>query len=545
MRDNNTFKIPAAVLTAFFAFHGVAHGEEDGLPGATAASSILDVAVSERTPDFTSTGITGSNSTSPIVPQLPAEIAPPASDEPTVGVADRLPFVLDDLMAHKERLQALGAGNWRGAREAVRSLYVARQFAPIWIDAQHLNAAGHSLLKQLRRAPEDGLSLAGLSLPKDDVSVTTAERAAEVEVSLSLAAVVYALEATGARLSPSLISPFLTPSFEIADPLQALVEVAVATDPGLRLHEFNPQHPGYQKLRKKLADLTAAKSGAVAEASIFDIARTQTDTRQPGRAKIGRFVAPIATVPASFDLVSAQQLRARIEANMEMWRWEPRNLGSKRIEVNIPEYTLRLYRGDVAEDTIRVIVGKPDTPTPVFSNAVKYLLVNPIWRVPESIVRKEMLPKAGGNPYYLEQHGFTVKRIGGQVFVEQPPGEGNALGHLLFMFPNEHSVYLHDTPSHGLFATVRRAYSHGCIRVEAPLRLASEVMGGDAQGWSEAKIERLFGSSERWMFLPATLPIYIEYFTASIDEDGALAQHDDVYGLTAKVVAGLSRLGSD
>ncbi len=489
--------------------------------------------------------MTASTTGALIYPPLPPEVAAPLSSNSQASIADRLPFALDDLIGRKEKLLALGAGDWRGAREAVRALYVARQFVPIWIDGGRLNLAGHSLLNRLMRAAEDGLSLRGLNLPTDDVSVSSPDRAAQLEVSLSLAAVTYALEATGARIAPSSISPLVTPTFEVADPLKALIEVAIAIDPGQRLHEFNPQHPAYQRLQEKLTDLLVTKPGIVAETATLENAKTQIDARQPSRRRIIRLAGTAPIIPAAFYSDLAGQQRAKIEANMEMWRWEPRELGLTRLEINVPEYALRLYRGDIAEDTMRVIVGKPDTPTPIFSNTVKYLLVNPIWRVPESIVRKEMLPKAAGDPSYLEQHGFTVKRVGGQIFVEQPPGEGNALGRLLFMFPNEHAVYLHDTPSHGLFSTVRRAYSHGCIRVEAPLRLASEVMGGEGQGWSEGKVESLFGPTERWVFLPKTLPIHIEYFTVSADEDGTLEERDDIYGLTAKVAASLSHLSQD
>ena len=169
-----------------------------------------------------------------------------------------------------------------------------------------------------------------------------------------------------------------------------------------------------------------------------------------------------------------------IVANMEMWRWEPRDMGVERIEINIPDYTLRMMDGDDLVHQARVIVGKPDTPTPIFSNAMKYILVNPIWRVPDSIVRKEFAPHLARGPDYLVDHGYKVAEIGGHMFVSQPPGEGNALGHILFMFPNEHSVYLHDTPSRGLFGTARRAYSHGCVRLDQPMQLAELVMGGAA-----------------------------------------------------------------
>ena len=110
--------------------------------------------------------------------------------------------------------------------------------------------------------------------------------------------------------------------------------------------------------------------------------------------------------------------------------------------------------GDDLVHQARVIVGKPDTPTPIFSNEVRYILVNPIWRVPDSIIKKEMAPKLAQDPDYLTRRGFQVSRVGDRLVVRQPPGEGNALGHILFMFPNEHAVYLHDTPARGLFAGV-------------------------------------------------------------------------------------------
>ena len=523
-------------MCAILSAHGPARADDGGIPGSAASSSILTVAPSRPDVDYAPTGATTAGSVAPIEPQLPPEV--PGLDTAKPDLSDRLPFAIDALMA-RGRPAALGAGDWRGAREAIRSLYVARGFLPIWIEGSKLNASGRSLLAQLRRADEDALVLKGLTLPADSFAAASADSAAEAELALSTAAVVYALEASGARVSPASISPLVTPNVPIADPHEALIELAIAVNPGERLRAFNPQHPGYRRLREKLADLLAGKPKAVAEAAM--------SARSDARPRAGRFVAAAmkATTPAAFEPQVNDELRAHIEANMEMWRWEPRDLGVRRIEINIPEYTLRLYNQDRVEDEMRVIVGKPDTPTPVFSNNVKYLLINPIWRVPQSIVRKEMLPKAGGDLSYLEQHGFNVKVVGGQVFVEQPPGEANALGHLLFMFPNQHSVYLHDTPSHGLFATLRRAYSHGCVRVEAPLRLGSEVMGGERAGWPETKIEGLFGANERWVFLPSPLPIHIEYFTAFVEDDDALAERPDIYGLTAKLASTLSRYSQD
>ena len=117
-----------------------------------------------------------------------------------------------------------------------------------------------------------------------------------------------------------------------------------------------------------------------------------------------------------------------------------------------------------------------------------------------------MLPKLAGDPNYLARHGYKVSYVGDRLVVNQPPGEANALGRMLFMFPNEHSVYLHDTPTRGLFATSRRAYSHGCVRVEEPLRLAEMLMGGAARGWTAGRFQALLGTNEKAVFLPHPLP---------------------------------------
>ena len=302
-------------------------------------------------------------------------------------------------------------------------------------------------------------------------------------------------------------------------------------------------------MRVKLSQLTAPRPAPHANAAAVALigARSFAEVAAPARPR-KNVVAADAISDALTVAVNADaeaQRRAAILANMEMWRWEPRDMGRDRIEINVPDYTLHLYQNDAETERSRVIVGKPQTPTPIFSNAVKYLLVNPIWRIPDSILRKELMPHFAADPGYFSRLGYTVKYVGGQLFVEQPPGEDNALGRILFMFPNEHAVYLHDTPAKGLFAAARRAFSHGCVRVEQPMRLAVEVMGGAAHGWTTEKVESLFGPNERAVYTPTPVPIHIEYFTEFVDEDGVLREREDVYGLTARVAATLSRLSQD
>ena len=488
-----------------------------------------------------------------------------------------MPGALEALLARAGGPNPLGAGDSRAALTAVQSFYSARAFAPVFVDATGLSPAGRSALARLKRAGEDGLDLSAFALPDEKLASLQAARLADAEATLSAAVVAYAMQASGVRIIPSSISPLITAHPTILDPLKALSEVAAAPDSGEALAAFNPPQKGYRDLRDQLARLSAAAPVAERPAGGPTLKIGMADPRVPLiRARFGLgsmadaksagvYDARVASAVAAFQKTrglagggllteaTSEALfgdpdaarAASIRANMEMWRWEPRDMGRERIEINVPDFSLHVMDGDEETHGARVIVGKPDTPTPIFSNEVKYILVNPAWRVPQSIIRKEMMPKLANDPDYLTKHGFKVTEVGGHIEVEQPPGEGNALGHILFMFPNEHSVYLHDTPSRSLFATSRRAYSHGCVRVEQPMRLAELLMGGAARGWSEGRIQSMIGSNERAIFLPKPLPIHIEYFTDFVDENGALRERDDVYGLTGRVAATLSRLRQD
>ncbi len=215
-------------------------------------------------------------------------------------------------------------------------------------------------------------------------------------------------------------------------------------------------------------------------------------------------------------------------------------MGELRIEINVADFSVSVLDGDTLLRRARAIVGKPETPTPIFSNVMRYVLINPSWQVPDSIVRKEMLPRLASDPDYPTRHGYEMKSVGGRITVRQPPGDDNALGRIAFMFPNDHSVYLHDTPSRGLFAAETRAFSHGCVRVDEALLLAELVLGGAANGWSAQRIGAAIGGPERTVFLPRPLPVHIEYFTEFVNESGQLTEKPDVYGLTRKVAFTLS-----
>ncbi len=444
----------------------------------------------------------------------------------------------------------LGAGDWRAARAAIGAFYAARGFEPVWVDRNGLTSAGRSALVQLRRAVDDGLNIPPLSLPKPAAAGLKPDELAEAEMAITAAVVAYAEQASGSRIAPQRISPLISATPNVADPGAALAETATAADPGARLAEFNPPQKGYRDLREELTRLMESPPTSRRRAAL-DLGAGLPDTpliegesiladdpdfdalhsKKGSRRRRG--------YTASANLASRAFLRRRraaILANMEMWRWEPRDMGARRIEVNIPDFSVEVFEGDTLIHSARVVVGKPQTPTPIFSNVMRYVLINPAWLVPDSIVKKEILPRLS----HFEHLGYEVKTIGGRVTVRQPPGDDNALGRLAFMFPNDHSVYLHDTPARELFSEDMRALSHGCVRVEDPLRLAELVLG-----WPESRVDAAIGGPERTVFLPHPLPIHIEYFTDFVDEDGNLQERPDVYGLTQKVAGTLSMRSQD
>ena len=515
-------------------------------------------------------------------PAFDIPLPPDDRDAPPPAAAPDLPKAVEAALAalvtRDFKTSPVGAGDWRAAREAIRAFYAARDFAPVWVTQKGLTPAADSALSRLAQADADGLDLSAFALPKGPLVDASPERLAEAEAVISAAVVAYAMQASGARLVPMRISPLISARPSVADPGRALSAVAAAVDPGAALEDFNPKQKGYLDLRDQLTRLRAnppaapppIPAGASLGIGMVDprvaLVRARLGLGSNADAKDplvydARLASAVATfqsanglagngvlTPATVEALSSDPLarrQAMILANMEMWRWEPRAMGDERIEINIPDYSLKVMNGEDLVHQARVIVGKPGTPTPIFSNEVRYLLVNPIWRVPDSIVKKELAPGLAQDPTYLARLGYEVSQAGGQLVVRQPPGEGNALGRIAFMFPNEHGVYLHDTPARWLFAAPRRAFSHGCVRVELRMRLAELVMGGASAGWSQARLQSLWGASERTVFLPRAIPIHLEYFTEFVDESGALQNREDIYGIARRVAGTFARISQD
>jgi L,D-transpeptidase YcbB len=458
-------------------------------------------------------------------PDIPRVLYDPTATAPLSPVQSAIQAAMRQLVTHDDKRNPLGNGDWRAARTAIAAFYARRAYAPVWISEDGLTDAGRAALSQLERARDDGLNLSAFVLPRDLGSGPDSDAIAEAEATMASAVVAYAEQATGSRVPPSHVSPLIFAAPNVVDPGVALVETAMAADPARRLADFNPPQRGYRELRQELQRLDAPGAAK----------------RRPRgfSADLNAHIYP-ASISATSAGATARE-RAAILANMEMWRWEPRDMGERRIEVNLADFSVAVLEGDRVIHQARVVVGKPETPTPIFSDVMRYVLINPSWQVPDSIIKKEMASKLGA----LSRRGYEVKTIGGRLTVRQLPGDDNALGRFAFMFPNDHAIYLHDTPSKALFDEETRAFSHGCIRVEDPQSLAVLVLGGEATGWTDERIEAAVGGKERTVFLPRPLPIHIVYFTDFFDEFGELKERPDIYGLSRRVEGILARLGQD
>ncbi|HUZ66674.1 MAG TPA: L,D-transpeptidase family protein, partial [Beijerinckiaceae bacterium] len=465
----------------------------------------------------------------PLTPATaPAEASVPPPPPPLQAALDE--FVHADLARGRTAIAL------RKTREAIASFYAGRQYAPLWFENASWTPAARAVAARLKSAAEDGLDPARLHIPA--LASGDAAPSLAAELALSAAVVAYGEDASAGAVDPRAISRMIAEPRRRFSPAEILARVVSAPDPAKALEDLNPPQAGYRALRTKLAQLREARSVALA-ARVASVRTPPTGLRD-GRASIIRarfgLVAPGAAsgeedagavaaitgfqrlvglapsgrlTPRTLELLSGRRaatLENDIIVNMEFWRWQPRHMGTNRIEVNIPDYSLTLYRGDEVVHSARVIVGKPATPTPVFSDEIRYVVVNPSWHVPQSIIKKEMLPKALADPYYFQKMGLVVTQKGDQLAVRQPPGPHNALGQIKFVFPNDYAVYLHDTPDRYLFRDARRAFSHGCVRMQDPFALAGLVLGRE-RGMSEARLKSMIGDQTHTLRLPQPLPI--------------------------------------
>ncbi|HRH59501.1 MAG TPA: L,D-transpeptidase family protein [Chitinophagaceae bacterium] len=237
----------------------------------------------------------------------------------------------------------------------------------------------------------------------------------------------------------------------------------------------------------------------------------------------------------AINVTPAQRLQ-QILVNLERLRWMPQHFDSNYIFVNIPEYKMYVYEDAELKFPMNVIVGKTATGTTIFSGKLKYIVFSPSWKVPVSIIKNEILPGIKKNPNYLEKH--HMEKTGGSdsmPVIVQKPGAFNSLGHIKFLFPNSYDIYFHDTPERSLFTASTRNFSHGCIRLGEPKKLASFLLKNDTS-WTSKKIDSCMHlEKEMYVTLKKTTPVYIGYFTSWVDSSGILNFRPDIYGHDKKL----------
>jgi len=433
-------------------------------------------------------------------PSLPATASDQASPpDPLASLDPRdraIAGKIGDLLATK--LDVFFASKKEAA--AVTAFYQDRKLAPLWLEKGAMNTRAASVIARMNGAAADGLEAGDYKSP--NFTRPGPEAVAEDELKLTAAVVAFARHLQAgrfpyARMSRNIELPQATP-----EPADILGRVADAQDPARVLDSFSPPHEPYRKLKAMLAAL---------------------------RAKPGSGKGEIETVIA----------------NMERWRWYPRDLGNTHVLVNQPDFTLKVMHNGAQVWTTRIVIGKPTMPTPLLSEAMRSVTINPTWHVPASIVHNEYLPALAQDPTVLERMGLRVTYVSSHdVQITQPPGDGNALGRVRFNFPNRFSVYQHDTPNKDLFGHAFRAYSHGCMRVQNPAKYAEVLLNiaRPNEHWTEQRIKSLFGNVERdFSLAPAQVQVHLTYQTAFVDDAGKLQIRPDVYGLDGRTLSAIKK----
>jgi murein L,D-transpeptidase YcbB/YkuD len=555
------------------------------------AASVPDAAKTKPSDIVTAPAVeTRKNDTATTTTAPAAATATPAAEsvtEPTKAASSVPPA--DQPVADKLR-EMLGAKSLRyfdrkAERAAVEKFYATREFAPVWTQSGSLNASGKGVIARLRDAGSEGLNAADYPVP-DFAAATTPDSLAEAELKLTASILDYARHAQSGRMHWSQVSADIQYPEHPTDPAEVLANVTTAKDASAALDGYNPPQKLYRELKAKLAELRGQGEGKVVPiwegpALKFTPARKQLpavameDARVPLlRAKLGitenaddhhydaRVAEAVRKFQESADLKATGVLDDRtvkalnspkrdrqidtVIVNMERWRWLPRNLGAPSVGnayviLNIPDYTLKVMQNGAPVWSTKVVTGKPGIhATPLLTETMKFITVNPTWNVPPSIIYNEYLPALQQDPTVLDRMGLRLERArDGSIHISQPPGEANALGRIRFNFPNKFLVYQHDTPDKHLFAREERPFSHGCMRVQNPDQYAATLLNITMpnEHYTPEKIRSMYGHSEIDIKFPTPIPVNITYQTAFVDDAGKLQLRKDVYGRDATMLA--------
>ncbi len=504
------------------------------------------------------------------VPAAPAAATQTVADS---AVTERL----RDLIGDKARIERLVTR--QNERDAIVGFYQKRQFAPLWTENGGAAARLRAAATHLGGVDADALDPSEYPVPN---FAGDADALAEAELRFTATLLTYARHATDGRVHWSRVAPdiFYPSSFNPADVLN---RIGSAPDLGRTLAGLNPPHAGYRALRAKYQEMRQQPDDAgpqrIAAGPVLRIVKDRqgrdqmpSDARVPlvrerlrvaaepnttynrslanavARFQKARGIRPTgnldaATIAALNPPSRAQQLDT-IRVNLERWRWLPRDFGRLHVALNIPDYNLRVMNNGQQVWTTRVVVGKPSQPTPLISDTMKYITVNPIWHPPQSIIYQELMPRyEAGDRNVFERQGLKVeRRQNGEIRVFQPPGDRNALGRLRFNFPNKFLVYMHDTPEKYYFSHERRAYSHGCMRVQDPLKYAEVLLslGAPRGNFTQENIRRMYGDQERQIDFQVPVQVHLTYQTALVDESGRLQFREDIYDHDKRLLSHLT-----
>lgn len=481
------------------------------------------------------------------------------------------------------------------ARMALPEFYRRRLYHPAWSWRGQSTVAVTDLLTQIREAAAEGLVPEHYHLPAIEALLAqlawkqpggrqSAALLADLDLLLTDAFLALGSHFLGGRIDPATIDPEWHARSRRGDPVQVLEHALRTGSVGAALRGLLPPQPEYAGLRRALVDyrllaaaggwptvpegrklrrgdvgarVSALRSrlavtGEVAEGTggIFDrtleegVRRFQLRHGLEDDGVVGRATLAALNVPAS------ERVR-QIEVNLERWRWLPQNLGERFVLVNIADFTLTLIDQGEAVMDMRVVVGRPIRHTPVFSDRITYLVLNPSWQVPDMIAVKDILPQMRQDGSYLEKMGIKVfqgwgakareidpgaidwQRMTPENFpyrLRQEPGPLNALGRIKFMLPNDHDIYLHDTPARELFRKEERTFSSGCIRIEKPLELAEYLLQGTSVGNRPALEAALIRDRNTAIALPKPIPVHLLYWTSWVDRQGKVHFRHDIYG---------------
>jgi L,D-transpeptidase YcbB len=518
----------------------------------------------------------------PTEPVKAASNVPPA-DQP---VADKL----KEMLAAK----SLRYFERKAERAAVEKFYTTREFAPLWTQSGVVTDTAKGVIARLKDAASDGLNATDYPVP-DFAAATSPDQLAEADLKLTSSMLDYARQAQSGRMHWSQVSADILYPEHPTDPAEVLANVTTAKDASATLDSYNPPQKLYRELKAKLAELRGLGDGPAIEIADGPVLRYTAarsnkqpaveleDSRVPQlRARLGitenpddnHYDAKVAEAVRKFQESAELKGTGALDAgtvkalnspkrdrqidtvivNMERWRWLPRELGAPAIGdayviLNIPDYTLKVMQHGEQVWTTKVVTGQPGIhATPLLTETMKYITVNPTWNVPPSIVYGEYLPALQQDPTVLQRMGLRVDRNpDGSIHISQPPGDGNALGRIRFNFPNKFLVYQHDTPDKNLFARDERALSHGCQRVQFPDQYAATLLNitEPNEHYTPERIRGMYGKGEIDLKFPTPIPVNITYQTAFVDDGGKLQFRKDIYGRDATMLAMLRNHGRD